>query len=127
MHNCVQEAHVLDRFSRTRIGAVITLPGRQSFDKDFFVGAVLPSIVDDSALSRPKLKACGTSLHLDNTQPHLASDKYDKFWINRLLHPPGSPDLVPCDFLRFGYLRHCLEGRFFDDDTAENRGELPLR
>jgi hypothetical protein len=33
------------------------LPAGQTFNKDFFAATVLPSIVDDRALSRPKLKA----------------------------------------------------------------------
>jgi hypothetical protein len=54
------------------------LPAGQSFNKNFFAGTVLPSIVQDRELSRPKLKASGTFLDLDNAQPHFTSDKYDK-------------------------------------------------
>jgi hypothetical protein len=53
-------------FSRTRIGAVGMLPVGQSFNKDFFDGTVLPSIVNDRAIGRPKWKASGTFFHLDN-------------------------------------------------------------
>jgi hypothetical protein len=66
------------------------LPAGQNFNKDFFAGTVLPSIVDDRALIFPKPKASGTVLHLDNAQPHLTSDKYDKFGIKKLPHPPDS-------------------------------------
>jgi hypothetical protein len=27
-------------------------------------------------------------------------------------------DLTPCEFRLFVHLRHCLDGRFFDDDIA---------
>jgi hypothetical protein len=43
----------------------------------FFDGTMLSSIVDDRALSRPKLKASGTFLHLDNARSQLTSDKCD--------------------------------------------------
>jgi hypothetical protein len=65
-------------FSGTGIGAEGMLPAEQSFNNDFFGCTVLPSIVDDRALSGQKLKASGTFLHCDKARPHLPSDKYDK-------------------------------------------------
>jgi hypothetical protein len=96
-------------FSRTGIGVVMMLPAEQSFNKDFFDGMVLPSIVEDRALSRPKLKANGPFLHLDNARPHFTSDKYGMLKIKRLVHPPYGPDLAPCGFSLFECLKHCLE------------------
>jgi hypothetical protein len=103
-------------FCRTGIRAVVMLPAWQCFNKDFFAGTVLPSIVGDRALSRPKLKVSGTFLHLDIARPHLTSDKHDKFGIKRLRHPLYSPDLALCDFWLFGCFKHCLERRFVDDN-----------
>jgi hypothetical protein len=57
-------------FSGTGIGAVVMLPAQQSFNKDFFAGAVLLHVVEDRELTRPKLKAYAIFLHLDNA-PHL--------------------------------------------------------
>jgi histone-lysine N-methyltransferase SETMAR len=105
-------------FSRTGIGAAVTLPVGQSFNKDFFACTMLPSIVDDRALSCPELKTSCPFAHLDNARSRLTSDQYDKFGINRLPHPPYSPDLAPCYFWLFRYLKHSLEGRFFADDIA---------
>jgi hypothetical protein len=105
-------------FSRTGSGAVATLPAGQSLNKDFFAGTVPPSIVDDRALSRPKIAASGAFLHLDEARPHLTSDQCGKFTIKRRHHPPYSPDLARCHFWPFGYLKHCLERRFFDNDIA---------
>jgi hypothetical protein len=58
--------------SRTRVRAVVVLPAGRSFNKDFFAGTLLPSIVDDKALSRRELKANGPFRHLDKnpTSPH---------------------------------------------------------
>jgi hypothetical protein len=114
-------------FSTTYIGAVVMLPAGRSVNKDFFNGTVLPSIFDDRALSRPKLKASGTFLRLDNARPHLASDKYDSFGIKRLLHPPYSSDIAPCDFSLFGYLKHRPKGRFFDHDTVLEGRRLEIQ
>jgi histone-lysine N-methyltransferase SETMAR len=105
-------------FSRTGIGAVVMLPAQQSFNKDFFTGTVVLRLAEDREPTRPKLKAHGTFLHLDNAPPHHTSEKYDEYGIKRLPHPPYSPDLAPSDFWFFGYLKQSLEGRFFDDDLA---------
>jgi hypothetical protein len=94
------------------------LPAQQNFNRHFFAGTVLLRVVEDRELIRPKLKAHGTFLHLDNAPPHLTSEKYDKYRIKRLPHPPYSPDLAPCDFWLFGYLKQSFEGQFFDDDLA---------
>jgi hypothetical protein len=103
-------------FSRTGIGAVVMLPAGQSFNKYLFAGTGSSSIVDDRALTRPKLKANHTYLHLDNARPPLTSDNYNKLGAKRRPHPPYGPDLAPCDCRRFGYPKHCPEGRFFDDN-----------
>jgi hypothetical protein len=87
-------------FPRRDVGAVVMLPAGQCFNKDFFAGTVLPSIADDRVLSPPKLKANETFLYLDNARPHLTSDRYKRFGLKRLPHPPHSPDLAS---VIFGY------------------------
>jgi hypothetical protein len=69
----------------------VILPAQQSFNKDFFAGTVLLHVVEDRELTRPKLTAHGTFLHLDNASPHPTSEKDDEYGINRLLHPPTVP------------------------------------
>jgi len=57
-------------------------------------------------------------LHIDNARPHLVQSKFDSMGIHRLPHPPYSPDIAPCDFWLFGYLKMKLEGMFFDTPAA---------
>jgi histone-lysine N-methyltransferase SETMAR len=33
-------------------------------------------------------------------------------------HPPYSPDLTPCDFFLFGYVKHVLEGSEFPSEET---------
>jgi histone-lysine N-methyltransferase SETMAR len=40
--------------------------------------------------------------------------------LNRILHPPYSPDISPCDFWLFGFLKGWLKGRQSTSDQ-----ELP--
>jgi histone-lysine N-methyltransferase SETMAR len=105
-------------FSRTGIGAVVMLPAGQGLNKDLFASTVLASTIDDRPQSRPEFKVGGTFLHLGNARPHLTTDKNDTFGIKRLPHPPYSPGLALYDFSLFGYLKHCLKGRLFNDDIA---------
>jgi hypothetical protein len=108
----------LIEFSRTGIGAVVMFPAQQNFNKDFFSGPVLRHLVECRPQNRPKLKARGTFLHLDNALPHLTCERYDEYGIRRLLHPLYSPDLAPRDFWLFVHLKQTLEGQFFDDEVA---------
>jgi histone-lysine N-methyltransferase SETMAR len=105
-------------FSRTGIGAVVMLPVGESFNAVFFADTVLPSVIEDRALTRPRLRARDIFLHLDNARHHLTPEKFAELGIRRHPHPPYSPDLAPCDFWLFGYLKNSLEGRSFDNDMA---------
>jgi hypothetical protein len=69
---------------------LVMLPPGQSFDRDFCVDNVLPKIIDDRALGRPKLKACGTFLHLEDRGPHIW-DSHLTSQKGRRLHS-GRPD-----------------------------------
>jgi hypothetical protein len=51
-------------FFPTGIGAVDMLPAGQSFNMDFFIGTMLPSIAEDRAQTRPKMTARRTFLQL---------------------------------------------------------------
>jgi histone-lysine N-methyltransferase SETMAR len=67
---------------------------------------------------RDKHRSYGTFLHIDNARPHLVQSKFDSMGTHRLLHPPYSPDIVPCDFRLFGCLKMKLEGMFFETPSA---------
>jgi hypothetical protein len=95
-------------FSRAGIGAVAILPPGQSFNQDFFIDNVLLKIIDDKGLGHPKLKAHGTSLHLDSARPHPCNDEFEELGIRRLPHPQYSPDLALCDFWLSAILTNVL-------------------
>jgi hypothetical protein len=55
-------------------------------------------------------------VHRDNSMCHnrpKVVSKFDKHRIARLLHPPYSPYLSPCDFWLFGLLKGTLKDREF--------------
>ncbi len=53
-------------------------------------------------------------MHHDNASPHTADDTIkflEKSNIRSIVHPPYSPDLAPCDFFLFPYLKDRLRGK----------------
>ncbi len=57
-------------------------------------------------------------LHDDNASPHKSVPTLQfeqRTGIERVPHPPYSPDLAPCDFFLFPYLKKQLRGRQFQD------------
>jgi hypothetical protein len=46
-------------------------------------------------------------------------DKIAELQVLQIEHPPSSPDLAPCDFFLFGYIKEILK-----DQSFETRDEL---
>jgi hypothetical protein len=56
--------------------------------------------------------------HIGNARPQLFQLKFDSMGIHRLSHHPDSPNIAPCEFWLFGYVKMKLERMFFDAPTA---------
>jgi hypothetical protein len=68
-------------------------------------------------------------VHSDNARPHTAKKALDFFEQNRMErapHPPYSPDLAPCDFYRFGYVKGLLAGSEFADRTELEQAVMAI-
>jgi hypothetical protein len=52
-------------------------------------------------------------LHIEKAHPHLVGSKFGLTGIHGFNHPPYRPDIAPCDFSLFGYLKRKFEGMFF--------------
>jgi transposase len=53
-------------------------------------------------------------LHVDNAKPHtfkMSKEKIEELCFILVPQPPYSPELAPCNFFLFGYLKHHLEGK----------------
>jgi histone-lysine N-methyltransferase SETMAR len=80
----------------------------QKYDSQFFTETVLPSIEKKLAERRPKLCTTAAYLHVDNAKPHapkISIEKIKEPGFILVPQPPYSPELAPCDFLLFGYLK----------------------
>jgi hypothetical protein len=108
-------------FSRRGMVSIEFIPNGQTYDSEFFVDKVLPSIERNFARTRPEMRATGVHLHLDNAKPHTARksvNKMHKLGLIRVPQPPYSPHIVPCDFFLFGHLKDKLAGNTFICDDA---------
>ena len=69
--------------------------------------------------TRSQLTQSGLFFLHDNGRPHVSSITTQFLTANNvriLPHPPYSPDLAPCDFWLFGYLKNKLSGQRFGSD-----------
>jgi histone-lysine N-methyltransferase SETMAR len=94
------------------------LPKGTKMNSSYFVDNVLQGAIRYAAATRrpgdPAVK-----LHFDNAPIHNTKRAMDclKDWkMVRIEHPPYSPDLAPCDFFLFGYLKEKLKGMTFESE-----------
>jgi len=95
---------------------VHSLSKGEKFTKKFYENNVISSLHDRLGGNRKRNVHNRVMLHMDNARPHLVDSALEDKGIRRLIHPPYSPDLAPCDFFLFGYLKKQLEGRKFQNE-----------
>jgi transposase len=103
-------------FSRCDFVSGEFLPMGQKYNSQFFTDTVLPSIEKKLAECRPKLRTTAAHLHVDNAKPHtskMSIEMIEELGFILVPQPPYFPDLAPCDFFLFGYLKQHLEGKYF--------------
>jgi histone-lysine N-methyltransferase SETMAR len=128
---CSKKTMLSAYFSGTGFVSIEFLPQGQNYNSHFFKEIILPIIVENLSIVRPKLKATAAHLHIDNTKPHnsrLSLQKIEEYGFVRVPQPPYSPDLAPCNFFLFGYLKSQLKGKtFFDENSLKTEVERILR
>jgi hypothetical protein len=90
------------------------LPPGDRFNRDFFINEFFERYDKHRSETRTQNRSYRTLLHIDNTPPHLVHSKFGPCGIHRLPHPHHSPDITPCDFWLFGYLKKKLGEMFFN-------------
>jgi histone-lysine N-methyltransferase SETMAR len=92
------------------------MPKGCTMDSGYFINNIVPAValVCYPNGRQPRQRRC--VLHFDNAPAHKTKEvgqclgHYD---LLRFEHPPYSPDLAPCDFFLFGYLKTRLQGKQF--------------
>jgi hypothetical protein len=111
-----EKAAVSAYFSRCGFVSVAFLLMGQKYNSHFFTERLLPSIERKLAEYRPNLRTTAAHLHVDNAAPHpskMPIEKIEGLGFIIVPQPAYPPDLAPCDFLMFSYLKHPLERKQF--------------
>jgi hypothetical protein len=94
----------------------VFLPRGERFTRKFMLEEVMKDFMFRVSIPKTKDKNRKVKLHMDNAKPHRIDEEMAGLNVPRVEHPPYSPDLAPCDFFLFGYLKFMLEGLFFESD-----------
>lgn len=112
-----EKVMIFTAFSIKGLVMINILPKNTTFTAEYFCTNILPQL----KLATDSMKGVSTSvkirLHMDNARPHnakLSEEKMEELHIERLPHPPYSPDISPNDFFLYGYIKYKLKGRMFD-------------
>jgi len=101
-------------FNSEGVVSIVFLPPGESFTKRFFEDVVIENFASEVAIPKTRDKKRKIKIHCDNSRTHLIDEKLHQLNVPRLVHPSYSPDLAPCDFFLFGYVKTCLEGIVFE-------------
>lgn len=118
-------------------GAVVVkcIAGENRINAEYFCKSTLAGI---ERWVRKNNKYAGISsyyIHMDNAPCHKAAytqDYMDSHQIIKMLHPPYSPDLAPCDFHLFGYMKNVFANTIFksmeeiEEKISEWINQIPI-
>ncbi|CAF4770838.1 unnamed protein product [Rotaria socialis] len=83
----------------------------QTIDHDYYINNCLQPRVNEIKKQRPLSGTHAIKIHHDNARPHVHKDVstyLESQGIMKMLQPPNSPDLAPCDFWLFDSIKQNL-------------------
>jgi histone-lysine N-methyltransferase SETMAR len=104
-------------FSGARFWHISVLPQKTTMTGQRFVDDILHPLQERINKEEPSLPI-PVLLHYDNARCHCSKFPQNSLLCSIFLHvqaPPYSPDISPCDFYLFGYVKEKLKGRTFKD------------
>jgi histone-lysine N-methyltransferase SETMAR len=110
----VKKTMVTIFFTATRLLILNCLPQGQVFTQDYFRSEIVPAFTKERLRFRRFHPGWTFSVHMDNSRCHngrKATAEFERRILGRAEHPPYSPDLSPCDFWLFGFLKEKLKDR----------------
>jgi histone-lysine N-methyltransferase SETMAR len=85
-------------------------PG-QTINHHYYIDNCLRPVVDEIKRQRPSYGTRGIKFHHDNGKPHVHNNVLaylESEGLTVVPHPPNSPDLSPCDFWLFDFIKENL-------------------
>jgi hypothetical protein len=104
-------------FTGAKLVSLNILPPGGRFTQDYFINTVLFDIVHERGHILRRVHRGDASVHMDNSMCHngrKGTGELENLKLDRVAHPPYSPDLSPCDFWLFGMLKQRIQDRVFD-------------
>lgn len=109
-------------FCKTGHLATVPLREQRTVNSAWFTNICFPEVIHAWGITHPKTGTKSILLHHDNASSYTSSATrayLDQNKIHTVPHPPYSPDLAPCDFFLFPFVKKQLKGtRFSSVDTA---------
>jgi hypothetical protein len=87
---------------------VDTVPSGVRFTQEYFINNILLDIVEVREIIFYRIRRGAFFVHLDSSICHngrKVTDELTNLKLDRVPHPPHSPELNPCDFWLFGILK----------------------
>ena len=103
-------------FTGNRLLKLAYLPQGQKYNQEYFINEILEGINQECNRGAGYRVTKTMKIHMDNCRVHNAletSRAIGRMKIERLVQPPYSPDLSPCDFWFFGRAKTALQNRRF--------------
>jgi histone-lysine N-methyltransferase SETMAR len=88
-------------FSGMKLINLNALPAGARFTQEYFINSILPDILDEKQRIIRRNRRGDFFVHIDNSMCHhgrKVTNEFDNRKLQRVAHPPYSPDLSPCDF-----------------------------
>jgi histone-lysine N-methyltransferase SETMAR len=95
-------------FSGVKLISLNVLPTGAQFTQEYFINSILPDILDEKQRILRRNRRGDFFVHMDNSLCHnrrKVTDEFNNRKLQRVAHPPYSPDLSPCDFWLFDMLK----------------------
>ena len=90
------------------------LPKGKKYNQRYFIDNIIEEIIKNTNEDEDQLDLDQMMIHMDNCKVHkgnLVQQKLNNLKLKSIPHPPYSPDISPCDFWLFGYLKKYLEDK----------------
>jgi hypothetical protein len=109
----VEKVMIIVIFTYATLTVSDALPKGRKFNQETLVSTVLPELVQRKLRLFRRKRGLSFLIHMDNAaceDGHKITNKSTAADITHALHPPHSPDLSPCDFWLFGFLKESMKG-----------------
>ena len=117
-NRCSSKQMIACFFAKFGHVATIPLEDRKTVTADWYVNHCVPKIVQAWCKLRPRTGVRGLLLHHDNASVHTSAVTLDCVAANDfqlVIRLPYSPDLAPCDWFLFYYVKWQLKGKQFQN------------